>query len=242
MKSKNKTIQKLLNIYKEIALLGKIDAILDWDLNVNLPEKASVDRADQSSYITEKIVEKWLDPEFKALLEKAKEENDLSETDKAIMRNLTHAGKFYFQVPKEIIVEQSKTTSKAFMAWAKAKKENKFSEFAPHLEKIVELAVSFERVGIVILYDLEEVITMDWEGAVACFAGALGFECGEQRYQGANVIQIDDSAYRDAINPLIDQVLSDIGEDYPIYQNTKTNSITADKILTFFEEKWPPEP
>lgn len=109
-------------------------------------------------------------------------------------------------------------------------------------EKIVELAVSFERVGIVILYDLEEVITMDWEGAVACFAGALGFECGEQRYQGANVIQIDDSAYRDAINPLIDQVLSDIGEDYPIYQNTKTNSITADKILTFFEEKWPPEP
>jgi carboxypeptidase Taq len=81
-----------------------------------------------------------LDPEFKALLEKAKEENDLSETDKAIMRNLTHAGKFYFQVPKEIIVEQSKTTSKAFMAWAKAKKENKFSEFAPHLEKIVELA------------------------------------------------------------------------------------------------------
>jgi hypothetical protein len=109
------------------------------------------------------------------------------------------------------------------------------------IEAIAEHAESFERLGIVILYDEDAVTTMDWTGYVACFAGALGFECGTQKYEGVNVFEIDNSAYINAINPFVQEILDKIGTEYPIYQNEKTNSISADKILTFFEEDWPPE-
>lgn len=137
---KNKNVKRLLEKYKEISLLNKIQAVLDWDLNVNLPANASQGRANQTAYLTGLVADKWLDEEFKALLTEITEtDKDLEDTERAIVRNLKHAAKFYHRVPKEIIVEKAETTSKAFMIWQEAKSKNDFKSFAPHLEKIVHL-------------------------------------------------------------------------------------------------------
>jgi carboxypeptidase Taq len=140
MRVTNKKVKKLLDKYKEIYLLNRIDAVLSWDLNVNLPPKASQGRATQAAYLTEVITEKWLDKEFRKLLESAKNrQTSLTDDEKAIVRNLEHQGKLYFKVPKEIIVEFVETSSKAFMVWKQAKIDNKFSDFLPHLAKIIKL-------------------------------------------------------------------------------------------------------
>ena len=65
MKITHPTIKKLIEHYREISLLGKIKAILDWDLNVNLPPKASPGRAKQSEYLAQKITNLWLHDNFK---------------------------------------------------------------------------------------------------------------------------------------------------------------------------------
>ena len=72
MKAKNKEVAKLLQKYKEIALLGKISSVLGWDLNVNLPTKASEGRAGQLAYLSGVLAEKWQEGEFIDLTQKLK--------------------------------------------------------------------------------------------------------------------------------------------------------------------------
>lgn len=135
----NKKIELLLKKYKEISLLSKINTVLSWDLNVNLPQDAAEDRAGQIAYITKLVAEKWLDPEFKKLLSEVDGIKKLTEEEKAVVRNLNHAGKYYFKVPKEIIIEFAETTSKSFMVWQEAKDKNSFKDFLPDLKKIIKL-------------------------------------------------------------------------------------------------------
>lgn len=140
MKVNNKKIKAILSLYKEISLLGKTNALLGWDMNVNLPPKAAEDRAEQSAYLTKLITEKWLDTKFRKLLNGLSEKTkDLSAEEQAIIKNLNYVGKYYWRVPKDLIIETSEATSKAFMAWQFAKRDNKFKDFLPHLKKVVEI-------------------------------------------------------------------------------------------------------
>lgn len=135
------TTRKLGEKYKEISLLGNVQALLGWDLNVNLPPKASNSRAQQSAYITSLTADRWLNPEFRTLFEKASSETKkLSPLEKAMLRNIGWSGKYYWKVPKELVVEFSETTSEAFMAWHKAKTEDKFSLFSDYLQKNIRLS------------------------------------------------------------------------------------------------------
>jgi carboxypeptidase Taq len=135
---RNKDIRTILEKYKEISLLNHISALLGWDLSVNLPINASSGRGKQSAYITEKIVNLWLDPEFKKLIEQDYP-NTLNNEEKGILRNLRYGAKYYYRVPKDIIVEKERTSSEAYPVWQKAKQENKFEDFLPYLKKLIEL-------------------------------------------------------------------------------------------------------
>ena len=141
MKITNKKVKKILEKYREISLLARINGLLGWDLNVNLPAKAGEGRAQQSAYLAKLITEKWLEPEFKKLLEEVNVSSfaKATEDEAAIIRNLRWASKYYYRVPKEIIVEFAETGTRAFMVWQKAKAEDKFSDFLPHLEKLIRL-------------------------------------------------------------------------------------------------------
>ena len=139
MKIQNKILKEILPPFAEIALLGKTKSVLDWDLNVNLPPKASEGRARQTAYLAELITNKWLDKEFRALIEKSSEIASGSDEEKAIARNLAIGAKFYYRVPKELIIKKEGTAAKAFMAWKEAKEKNDFSLFKPLLKELIEI-------------------------------------------------------------------------------------------------------
>lgn len=142
MKVKNNTVKKLLEKYREISLLGKISATLGWDLNVNLPKNAVEDRAEQSAYLAKLITEKWLGEDFKQLLinlSKPHVAKALRGEERAVVRNLVHTSRFYHKVPKAVIIEFEETSNKSYVAWTNARKDNDFSEFAPHFSKMVKL-------------------------------------------------------------------------------------------------------
>lgn len=136
MAVKNPVIQKLLHKYREISRLNQINAILNWDLNVNLPTKAAQSRADQIGYLTNLITEKWHDPEFRDIIEKAQQEKHLTHEEQAIVRNILHATRYYYSVPKELIIKKEKVTAEAFPVWSQAREENDFKKFQSHLEEI----------------------------------------------------------------------------------------------------------
>ncbi len=140
MEVKDKDLKKLLRKYKEICLLGKILSLVNWDLNVNMPSKASLSKAQQISYLNSLLIDKWQDFEFKKLLLRVKEKDEkLNEIEKSILRNLEKDAKYYHRVPKKLIIEKAKTTTVSFVFWNKAKVNNDFSLFSPYLKKIVEI-------------------------------------------------------------------------------------------------------
>jgi carboxypeptidase Taq len=70
------------------------------------------------------------------LVEKVQTEKSFTPEELAIVRNIIHATKFYYNVPKEIIIKREKITSVAFPVWSQAREENDFKKFLPHLEEI----------------------------------------------------------------------------------------------------------
>jgi carboxypeptidase Taq len=144
MKSKNKTIQVLLTHYREIATLGSISRVLDWDLNVNLPEKAAVERGEQSAYLTGLTADKWQSADFQRNLEKAAQLiQKLTHEEQAIVRNLAWSSNYYTKIPKELLIEHSKVCSEGFLGWRKAREQNDFAVFEPYLSRIVEISRMF---------------------------------------------------------------------------------------------------
>lgn len=142
MKYKSIAIRKLVQKYREISLLGKVHAVLDWDMNVNLPPKGASLRAEQTALITSLITDGWRNPEFCALFEEALSQSHskkLTKEEQAIVRNMTHASNYYYKIPKELIVEFSKATSESFMVWQKAKRDDDYELFKPHLAKVIAL-------------------------------------------------------------------------------------------------------
>lgn len=139
MTVQNQTLQKILIKYKEISQLSKISSILNWDLNVNLPGRAAQERSEQNAYLATLTTEKWHDIEFRNLIEKIQQEKNLTKFEAAMVRNISHATKFYYKVPKEIIVKKEKVTSEAFPVWNQAREKNDFKKFLPFLKEIVEL-------------------------------------------------------------------------------------------------------
>lgn len=151
MQTKHPLIQKLLDHYKKISLLGKVAATLDWDLNVNLPPKAAKGRAEQAAYLSEEGVKLWKDTGFLKTVEQAQKEIDSGQVhdtrmgarmaveEKAVIRNIEHGLLFYTKVPEKLIIQKTRLTSEGFLAWRQAREKSDFSIFQPFLEKIVDI-------------------------------------------------------------------------------------------------------
>lgn len=140
MQTQNKKIQDILNYYREISYLQKINSVLDYDLNVSMPSKGSESRASHAAYIEELIVSKWKNPNFREMIQDA-QTLELNEFEKAIVRNIERQGKMYWRVPEQILINLKKETSIAFVKWSEAKSKSDFSIFVDSLEKIINLVI-----------------------------------------------------------------------------------------------------
>lgn len=134
----NKNIKRILELYKEMHVLAEVGALLGWDQNVYMPAKAAAGRAIQSTYLQSFLTDKWVDREFRTLVEETEVEG-LNDGEKAILRNLRHAAKFYYKVPKKLILENTRVTTEAFSIWQEAKKNNDFKSFAATLAHVFDL-------------------------------------------------------------------------------------------------------
>ena len=130
--------------YKErltkIADLGYTTAVLGWDQETYMPEKGAGFRAQQISTLSGIIHEQFTDKELGKILKKLNENSKkLTEKEK---RNVAQTLKDYKRQKKytrEFVELLSKTTSECFQAWQKARKENNFKLYAPHLTKMIAL-------------------------------------------------------------------------------------------------------
>ncbi|NUU98482.1 carboxypeptidase M32 [Marinitoga sp. 1138] len=132
----------LEDLKKRLRLISRYNtaaALLEWDFETMMPEKAAEERAEVIGEISGHAFEMSVSDETWNLVLNAERELLESEVDKAIVRVAKKELEKSKKIPPELYKELSIETSKAQAAWEKAKTNNDFSIFQPHLEKIVEL-------------------------------------------------------------------------------------------------------
>ncbi|MDP0490183.1 MAG: carboxypeptidase M32 [Verrucomicrobiota bacterium JB023] len=128
----------LSDILRERYLLGSTASTIGWDQETYLPPAAVDHRAAQLSYLSGKIHELGTNDHFRKALEAAESESLPEQA--ANLREI----RFQFDratcLPQKLVEESSKVSSLGKAAWAKAREDNDFASFAPHLEKLLAIA------------------------------------------------------------------------------------------------------
>lgn len=129
---------ELIRRWKETSLLGSCSAVLGWDERTYMPRNGSALRADQLALLARLCHERVIDPQIGDLLSKA-EATSADADAQANLREIRRACSRAVKIPAALVEELARTTTRAQQAWAEARAANKYSQFQPWLEKIVNL-------------------------------------------------------------------------------------------------------
>ena len=138
--------QNILTLGKETRVLSSIQQLLEWDQETYMPKGGSDFRSEQLELISSKIHREKTSEPFKIALSKLIDlesgeikNPSLDDRKKAALREWRRDFLQNIKLPNDFVKECAKTTSQAVHIWIKARNENNFSLFAPHLEKIIAL-------------------------------------------------------------------------------------------------------
>ena len=127
---------------RETAVLGTIEAVLDWDERTKMPLAAGEYRATQVTLLAGLIHRRWTDAEFgRKLTELADSPLDTEpHGDAAVtIRRLKRAYDKRVKLPQKLVEELSRTAVLGQQAWQKAREQDDFPAFEPLLRKTIEL-------------------------------------------------------------------------------------------------------
>jgi carboxypeptidase Taq len=125
---------------RTICRLRAAAALLTWDQHTALPAGAHAARARQLAEIERVSSEQLGDPEVTALLDELDAAEDVDDPDTpALVRVLRREHDKARLVPLELRVEIAGAVSESLEVWSAARRRGSFDEFAPALERQVQL-------------------------------------------------------------------------------------------------------
>ncbi|NDC79721.1 MAG: carboxypeptidase M32 [Verrucomicrobia bacterium] len=133
--------QKLLQRGRELSLLGATGGLLGWDQETLLPPKSHGFRAEQSAQIAGIAHHLATTPEVGEWLSAC--ENAKPAFDGPVAACLVRWRRDYnraTRIPVKLVEENERASGLARSVWARARKDNHFASFAPHLEKLLSYA------------------------------------------------------------------------------------------------------
>jgi carboxypeptidase Taq len=184
---------ELIKRIKKISNVGNAAGVLRWDQEVMMPEGGTPARSQQLSTLSSLKHDLLTDDRTGELLNEAEPEG---EDERAVLREVEREYRRGTRVPNELVEEISEATSEAHPVWASAKENDDFEEFAPILERLVELKREYA--------DHVNPDVPRYEALFEEFEPYLGLETAE------SVL----GTLRDELVPLVDDVLeSDISPE-----------------------------
>ncbi|HEY4690509.1 MAG TPA: carboxypeptidase M32 [Anaerolineae bacterium] len=134
--------QQLKNRLAEIGDINRATSLLGWDQQVNMPPAGAEARAYALATLSKIAHEMHIAEETGGLIEAAAAELDGASPDSDEAALVRVAKRDYDQatkLPPEFVAELTHVTTLAYEVWAKARAENKFTDFQPMLERIIDL-------------------------------------------------------------------------------------------------------
>lgn len=135
-------LKQLKSILAEISDLNSAAALLGWDQQTYMPPGGVFARGNQIGTLSSLAHSKFISQEVGVLLEDLKpyaESLDPDSDDFCLIEVSSRDYDKQKKVPSDFVAEFSRVTVVAHSAWEKARKNDDFSHFQPHLEKIVEM-------------------------------------------------------------------------------------------------------
>ncbi|NMC54468.1 MAG: carboxypeptidase M32, partial [Chloroflexi bacterium] len=135
-------LQQLKEIMAELYDLRSVFALLDWDMQVNMPPGGAEDRSNLISTISRLIHERWTADETGKLIEELYVrlgELDPASDSAALLRKVYDEYQKKIRVPAAFMAEATRQFSLAHEVWMRARAESNFELFRPNLERIVDL-------------------------------------------------------------------------------------------------------
>src|SRR2546428_679967 len=132
----------LIRRIKEQSLLGSCANVLNWDERTYMPRQGSNHRAEQMALMARLTHEMFTTPEIGQLLTELESSLLARGKDKVQAVNLREIRRGYdraVKLPKELVEELARVTTRAQQVWQEARHANDFKTFQPWLEKIVAL-------------------------------------------------------------------------------------------------------
>jgi carboxypeptidase Taq len=126
----------------DVTSLTQINALLDWDLQTQMPEGASASRARHVGIMSRLIHEMFTADETGKLLDEAAVETKGADYDGVDASTLRIGRRDYERLkklPTDLVEEMSRVGAMGHHVWAKARAENNFKAFAPVLGQMIEL-------------------------------------------------------------------------------------------------------
>jgi carboxypeptidase Taq len=140
--SPDQAYQELLRRSKESTLLGSCAHLLGWDERTYMPRLGSAHRADQIALLARMTHEMVTAPEIGQLLGEIERSDVIRDKDGPAAANVREIRRIYdraVKIPKELVEEIARVSTRAQQIWQEAREKNDFPGFRPWLEKIVAL-------------------------------------------------------------------------------------------------------
>ena len=137
---KNKVIKKIIEKYQTLWALGYLSALAGWDLHTYMPRQGAEERGVMFAKISTLIEKLITDKGFVRLINKAQQEDDLNDYEKAVIKNIKRSLRIYQKIPRSLLEKSARLTNKAQIVWQRARQENNNQLFIPYLEKLVIIA------------------------------------------------------------------------------------------------------
>jgi len=140
--NKDQAYQELIRRFKEFTLLASCGSVLGWDERTYMPRKGSAHRAEQFALIARMAHEMLTAPQIGELLTQVEKSDLVREktSDEAVnAREIRRSYDRAVKIPKELVEELARVTTRAQQVWQEARQANQFSPFRPWLEKVIKL-------------------------------------------------------------------------------------------------------
>src|SRR5271166_3675425 len=137
-----KSYQDLIDRFKEHSLLGSCASLLGWDERTYMPHNGSAHRAEQMALLARLAHEQLTDPEIGRLLSDVEQSTVVRDAASVPAANVREIRRLYdraVKLPKALVEEIARVTTRAQQIWQEARANNDFARFEPWLDRVVVL-------------------------------------------------------------------------------------------------------
>lgn len=139
----NQKFEQLQTHLDRFMALNTAITLFDWDSDTTAPPAATERTAKVKGILANEAYHALVNPEVEQLLNELKGHKDLDEIQTAIVKQLCEDFEKTAAIPAKENQEFKELVSHSICAWARAKKEDDFSVFAPYLEKLIAYQKKF---------------------------------------------------------------------------------------------------